>query len=231
MPQRAVDIISGCAVCAVLCLLCRVCCAVCVYWGCVWCVRVCVCRVACLLLAVRAQLSQNSWQRLLGDLADSWRVRVDLLGTILAPFLDNFWVILAQFWDIWASFWHPGALGAHMSEKGGNKIAGGGASLYLWDTFWEPIFGNFRTRGRFFGRRFLHLILERPRERPSSQNGPKKAPKWQPKGSQKVTFWTRARCELDILFAIFGAHKPSRGRSKKASKIGAVIGTGPGVHF
>ena len=50
--------------CAVLCLLRRLC-SMCV-GGCVWCVRVCVCGVAFLLLAVRAQLPPNFWQHFPG---------------------------------------------------------------------------------------------------------------------------------------------------------------------
>ena len=171
--------------CAVLCLLCRVCCAVCVYWGCVWCVRVCVCRVACLLLAVRAQLSQNSWQRLLGDLADSWRVRVDLLGTILAPFLDNFWVILAQFWDIWASFWHPGALGAHMSEKGGNNIAGGGLACRYGIPFGRPFSAIFGPGAVFLEGVFCTLFWKGPGTAKIAKTDPKRLQNGGQKGAKK----------------------------------------------
>ena len=46
-----------------------------------------------------------------------------------------------------------------------------------------------------------------------------------------MIFWTNRRCELDILFVVFGAHRPSPGPSKKVSKIGPAIGQAPGAHF
>ena len=138
---------------------------------------------------------------------------------------------MAQFWDIWASFWHPGALGAGFATKVAKKLTKGGASLQFWAPIWEAIFANFRLRGRFCGGRFLDIILERPREPENSEKGPQKAPKWRPKGSQKCTFWRSAKCELDILFAVFGAHRPSPGPDKKACKMRATIWKGLGAHF
>ena len=64
-----------------------------------------------------------------------------------------------------------------------------------------------------------------------SPKGPQKPPKWSPKGSQKPNFLGIRRYELDTLFTMFGAHRPSQGRSKKAIKIRVVIIRGPGPHF
>ena len=93
------------------------------------------------------------------------------------------------------------------------------------------IFAPFRSRGRFLGERFLDFILERPREQQNSEKEPKRLPKWSQKWSQKVTFVTSAKRELDTVFAILEAHWPSQARSKKASKIGAAMGRGPGGHL
>ena len=88
-------------------------------------------------------------------------------------------------------------------------------TVFFFRPFWRPPF-------------FRILATKMPNLSPK---GPQKPPKWSPKGSQKTNFLGIRRCELDTLFTMFGAHRPSQGRSKKATKIRAAIIRGPGAHF
>ena len=92
-----------------------------------------------------AGLSQNSWQRLLGDLADSWCVRADLLGTIFSTILGPF---RHHFGTFGRHFGTQGPLEHTCRTKVAKKAQGG--SPLLLDPIWEPVFAHFRPRGRFF---------------------------------------------------------------------------------
>ena len=150
--------------------------------------------------------------------------------TFSATFWHHFWIIFGSFWHHFGTFGrHFGTRGflEHALQQKLPKSCQRGGWSQIWAPILEAILEDFRPRGRFFGRRFSHLILERLRAPQNSEKGTQKAPKGKPKGNQKVTFWQCPECALDILFAAFGAHQPSPAQSKKVSKIGAALGTGP----
>lgn len=122
-------------------------------WGCVWYVGVCFCRVACLLLAVRAQLSQNSWRRFLRDLADSWRVR----APCSAPFLNHFLLIFGTILSHWGVIWASLGLGARFATKVAKKNSKWRGLAADMGPHFGGHFGAFSLPGLLFWRAFFTL--------------------------------------------------------------------------
>ena len=179
--------------------------------------------LCCVCCAVSAM-----WSRLSKDIVwDSWRIRANLFGTILTAF----GTILEACWDHFATCGSYFGIRGPMQYTCPKKVAQGPPCDEFRATILGAIFARFRARGPFFGERLLDLILERPREQQNSEKDAKRFPKWNQKWSQQVIFVTSAKCELDIVFVILEAHWPSQARSKKACKIGAAIGRGPGGHW
>lgn len=151
-------------------------------WGCVWYVGVCFCRVACLLLAVRAQLSQNSWRRFLRDLADSWRIRAAVFGTIFKPFSITFW---HNFEPLGRHLGIPGSWGTLCNKSCQKKFQMEGLGCRYGTPFWRPFWSIFASGAAFlesvfytsFWRGFGHLKIAKKHPKNFQNAGQKGAKK------------------------------------------------------
>ena len=95
----------------------------------------------------------------------------------------------------------------------------------------NPFGPHFGTVFGIFGSLFLSHFFDAFWKPQKAEHGPKREPTWSPKWLPKCSFWRPAECELDTLFAVFGAHRLPQGRSKKATKLRTGLGIPSEAYF